>query len=223
MRLARDGVPVVIHDATLQRTALISGAVAEMTSKQLAKIDVGRWFNRKHPRRAREQYAHQRLPTLEQVLELTRDNHGLAYIELKSEVVGSTSGLGRSVSKLISALKLHSRVIVVSFNLEALAEIKKLDASFRTGALFAPNRRGESWRADAIISAATNCGADEILLHRLLARRKMIEESIARKLSVGVWTVDEGRWIQRALALGVHALITNDPAKLLKQQRQPSS
>ena len=41
VRLARDGVPVVIHDGTLQRTGLTPDQVARMTSDELARIDVG--------------------------------------------------------------------------------------------------------------------------------------------------------------------------------------
>jgi len=32
-------------------------------------------------------------------------------------------------------------------------------------------------------------------------------------LPVVVWTVDDSKWIGRARSLGIHALITNDPAK----------
>jgi glycerophosphoryl diester phosphodiesterase len=41
VRLSRDGVPVVIHDATLQRTGLRSEAVATLSAEHLATVDVG--------------------------------------------------------------------------------------------------------------------------------------------------------------------------------------
>ena len=49
VRLTRDGEAVVIHDADLKRTALSEGIVSGMTAAELAEIDVGTWFNRKHP------------------------------------------------------------------------------------------------------------------------------------------------------------------------------
>ncbi|MBV9957612.1 MAG: glycerophosphodiester phosphodiesterase, partial [Acidobacteria bacterium] len=51
VQLARDGVPVVIHDATLRRTGLKEGLIAELSSNELARTDVGTWFNRRFPAR----------------------------------------------------------------------------------------------------------------------------------------------------------------------------
>jgi len=215
VRLARDGVPVVMHDATVRRTGSIRGTIADMTSAQLAKIDVGSWFNRKHARLALNDYAEERVPTLQQALELCRDKRGLVYIELKSEVTTATMDLVRSVAALIKSFALYDRATVVSFDLDALVAIKNLDASIRTGALFAPTRNDKQWRAEAIISAAIDCGASEILPQRLLVRRRLIEKAAEHNLPVVVWTVDDPKWLSRAEALRIHTLITNDPAKLL--------
>ena len=220
VRLASDGVPVVIHDATLRRTGLTNEAVAELTSKELAKIDVGRWFNRKHTRLARDVYAEERLPTLQNALSLCRAQSGIIYVELKSDANDSKVDLVRSVAGLINKLRLHRHVVVASFDLEALAAMKKLDGSIRTGALFAPTRNGRTLRSEPIVKSALDCGADEILLHRLLARPKMVDRARQHNLPVVVWTVDSQKWIRLAEVLGIHALITNDPAKLLAARRE---
>src|SRR5882724_3259670 len=73
VRLARDGQPVVIHDGSLQRTARIPGAVAQLTSAQLQKIDVGSWFNHQRPDSARSEYELETIPTLERVFDLVKD------------------------------------------------------------------------------------------------------------------------------------------------------
>jgi glycerophosphoryl diester phosphodiesterase len=70
-------------------------------------------------------------------------------------------------------------------------------------------------RKDTIVERATACGATEILLHRLTARRRMIGLAIKSDLTPVVWTVDDPRWVQRAKCLGIRSLITNTPAKLL--------
>jgi glycerophosphoryl diester phosphodiesterase len=219
VRLAMDGVPVVVHDATLRRTGLTNQAVAEMTSKQLAKVDVGTWFNRKHAQLARDEYADERLPTLQNALGSCRNQSGIVYIELKSDANGSKIDLVRSVAGLINKLEFHARVVVVSFDLEALAAMKALDGSIRAGALFAPTRNG-TLRSETIVKSAVNGGADEILLHRLLARTKMIEKARQHNLPVVLWTVDDPKWIQRADTLGIQALITNDPGKLLDARQE---
>ena len=123
---------------------------------------------------------------------------------------------------MIKSFALYDRATVVSFDLDSLAAIKKLDASIRTGALFALTRNEKQWRSEAIISSAINCGANEVLLQRLLVRRKLIEKAIERNLPVVVWTVDDPKWLSHAEALGIHALITNDPAKLLTQHQHNS-
>ena len=83
VRLSRDGVPVVIHDATLRRTGLREEAVARMDAKQLGEVDAGSWFNRAHPKRAREEYAREGVPTLDQVFRLLRDRDARLYVEMK--------------------------------------------------------------------------------------------------------------------------------------------
>lgn len=216
MRLAKDDVPVVIHDATLRRTGLTPGEVAQMTSKQLANINVGSWFKRAHPALARDHYEQQRVPTLSDLFQFFRDKPGIIYVELKTDSADSSSDLVQAVADTIVAIGFQARVVVVSFDLPALAETKSLNSSIRTGSLFAPRRRPKvSWRADSILTAATECGADELLPHRLLARPRLIEKAGSCNLPVIVWTVDDHAWVARAKTLGLHALITNDPARML--------
>jgi glycerophosphoryl diester phosphodiesterase len=216
VRLAKDGVPVVIHDATLRRTALTSDDVANMTSSQLANVNVGSWFNRAHPPLAREEYEQQRVPMLCDVFQFLRDKPGVIYVELKIDGADSSSDLVRAVIDAVVEFDFQARVVVVSFELPAVAAIKSLNSSIRTGALFAPQRRPNlSWRADSILSAARDCGAEELLPHRLLARPKLLEKAASRKLPVVVWTVDDQAWLGRATNLGIQALITNNPAQLL--------
>jgi glycerophosphoryl diester phosphodiesterase len=217
VRLASDGVPVVIHDATLRRTGLVNGSVEQMTSAQLANLDVGSWFNHANPILAREKYTNERVPTLVQVFELCSKRDGLLYVELKTDLA-ATDELVQSVADLIRQPGFITRSVVVSFDHAALAAMKSFDSSIRTGALFAPRRGVRGWRAQTILSAAADSAADEILLHRLLARRRLVEQFLERDFPVVVWTVDDREWLARAHELGIHALITNDPAQLSGEQ-----
>ncbi len=216
VRLARDGVPVVIHDATLRRTGLKSGTVSRLTSEQLAKVHAGRWFNRTQPKLARSEYSEGRIPTLEQVFEVCRTAQALIYVELKSEKDSSGDELVMAVADLVRRFKFQHRVVVISFDLSAITALKTLDRSIRTGALFGSTRPGKQiWRTDSVLAATGDCGADELLLHRLLARKRLVEKARDRDLPVVVWTVDQPEWIRRARVFSLHALITNNPAKLL--------
>ena len=215
VRLARDGVPVVIHDATLRRTGSTRGIVEEMTSSELREVEVGTWFNRANPKRARAKYAEEQVPTLEMVFDLCRQRQGRIYVELKTVQSASSEHLIVSVSELIRKFRYQRRVIIVSFDHRSLVAAKSLAPSLCTGALFAPRRGVTGWRTETILAAASACGAGEILLHRLVARNHLVEKCIQRGFPVVVWTVDDPKWISRAQALGIHALISNNPVKLL--------
>ena len=73
LQMTSDGVLVVLHDQTLDRTARgpaanCQGPVAMKTLAQVKTCDVGSWFNEAHPELARKAYVRQRVPTLEEVL-----------------------------------------------------------------------------------------------------------------------------------------------------------
>ncbi|MBP7630999.1 MAG: hypothetical protein KA758_11150, partial [Acidimicrobiales bacterium] len=69
LQLTADGVLVVVHDATLDRTARgpaesCTGPVATKTLAQLRQCDVGSWFNEANPALAKPEYEGLPIPTL---------------------------------------------------------------------------------------------------------------------------------------------------------------
>jgi glycerophosphoryl diester phosphodiesterase len=214
VRLAKDGVPVVIHDATLRRTGLRAGVVAGMTSVELGRTDVGSWFNRAHTSLAQAEYSAQSVPTLAQVFDLFKQRAGIIYVEMKTDKAEDTYlELAASVAKLVDDRPLRRRVIVISFNLNAIARIKEINPSIATGALFEPRRNTvKILRKHPMITAALDCGAEQILLHRLIATQRLVALAAENDLRPVVWTVDEPKWLRRRTGFGIHAVITNDPA-----------
>jgi glycerophosphoryl diester phosphodiesterase len=216
VRLASDGVPVVIHDATLRRTGLCEGVVAKMTSAELGQTDVGSWFNYTHAQFARAEYGRQGIATLNQVFDLfgkRASRSALIYIEMKTDKAEDTYvELAAAVVQLVNDRDLRRRVVVVSFNLKAVAEIKRIDSYMATGALFQPPRDlVKTIRKHPIITAALECGAEQILLHRSIAAPRLVDLAAQNKLLPVVWTVDDPKWIRRSTDLGIHALISNNP------------
>src|SRR5688572_26281908 len=65
VRLAKDGVAVVHHDASLKRTAGEKLKLADLNSGELAEKNVGQWFERSSPRWWHPDYANETIPTLE--------------------------------------------------------------------------------------------------------------------------------------------------------------
>ena len=217
VRLARDGVPVVIHDATLRRTAQMPGAVSDFTGSELGQIDVGSWFNRQYPAAARPEYENETIPTLKLLFEVLRHIDGFLYLEMKSDD-HQYNALAAAVVKLINQFQFADRVIVESFDLPALAIVKDLDASIRLAALFEPTlkRPFSLMKRLTMVDRALQVGAAEIALHRSLIGARVVARAINCGLQTVAWTVDDPKWVKRARSLRIRALITNDPHKMLK-------
>jgi len=224
VRLARDGVPVVIHDATLRRTALMAGAISDFPSTVLQSIGVGAWFNRAHPAAASEEYARETVPTLKQLLAMMAGNRGLLYLEMKSDDE-QRDALAAAVVRLLEAFSFVDRVIVESFNLGALDEVKRLNSHIRTAALFEPKlqRPVSLLRRLKLVTLAQDSGADEIALHKTLVSKQVVAKALDVDMPVIAWTVDDAKWIERARALGIKAIITNDPERMIRARDQVTS
>jgi glycerophosphoryl diester phosphodiesterase len=219
VRLASDGNAVVIHDATLRRTALRKGLVRDFPSDELSAMDAGSWFNLRRPTLARAEYAEAKIPTLSSVFEMLRDSDALLYVEMKCGA-RTRAPLAREVASLVQRYSLSERVVVESFDLPAIVEIKRLDARLRTAALFDRKLTRPVPSARWMIERAINCGAEEIALQRSLATHRTVGQAAQRGLSTVVWTVDSPVWVTRAMKSGVRAIITNNPAKLCARRNQ---
>lgn len=216
VQLAKDGVPVVIHDATLQRTGLRPENIADLSSKQLGKIDVGSWFNAKYPSRANAEFSRETVPTLAQVLELCRNFDGLIYIELKVNVPDYAS-LTAAVCDVIRDSPQLPNMIVKSFKLDAIPEVRHRLPEVQTAVLFEPTILDYLRRRKYIIAMAREFGAHQISLHHSLVTGKLASLATGANMPVTIWTADNPKWLKRCRKLGIKALITNDPENLVRK------
>jgi glycerophosphoryl diester phosphodiesterase len=214
VQLAEDGVPVVIHDATLDRTGGLSASVAGLSSKQLGEIGVGSWFNRRFPAFASSEFDLETVPTLSEVLELFREFNGTIYIELKCGP-DDREKLALAVTEIVRDSELQAQIIIKSFNLAVIGSVGCRLPGVRTAALFAPSIRHFLRRKRYIVDLAREIGAHEISIHRSLLGRGLLKHAAESHVPVTVWTVDDPAWVGRCQKLGVKALITNDPALML--------
>jgi glycerophosphoryl diester phosphodiesterase len=217
VQIARDGVPVVIHDASLQRTGLIKANVHELSSAELARIGVGAWFNRRFPRRARDEFTDERLPLLTDVFDLCKQEARAQslYVELKCDDEKTARALAASVVEILRAdERLMPRVVVESFYLPAILEIKRRAADVRTAALFERTLKRPRFSIKNLLAEAKSFCADEIALHRSLITPRAVESARRENLPVVAWTVDASVWARRAVELGLRAVITNNPARM---------
>ena len=208
VRLTRDGVPVVIHDSTLRRTGGLRDRIADLKWSEVAKVDVGSWFS--------GSFANETVPSLAELFTLFQSNNSTLYLEMKCDSPAEYAPLAKACCELIDQRDLKQRVVIECFQLPALRIVREIDADIKTVALFEPSISNPSVLSDqSIISKATDAGAAALALHHRLARRSLIEKAKDIGMHVAVWTVDDPAWIERARTLGIDALITNDPAKLI--------
>lgn len=218
VQLASDGVPVVAHDFDLKRTAGRSERITALTSKQLAKIDVGSWFNKKFPSKAIVGYANETVPTLEQVLKLYEASTGPIYIELKCDD-SNYKALAAAVCGTIRDSPMLPRMIVKSFKLAAIPAVRHLLPEVQTAALFEPSIMTILRKRKYIIAMAREFGAQQISLHYTLATPKLAALAAEAQMPVTIWTADNPKWIARCRDRGIASLITNDPQTLLASRK----
>lgn len=219
VRLAKDGVAMVFHDSSLKRIAGRKDKIANYTSTELGSIDAGSWFNIHAPKLADPAYKNESVPTLAKTLDFLKDFEGLIYIELKCKEADSEP-LAKAVTDVICGSQLLPQIVVKSFKLSAIPHLKRFCPAVRTAALFAPKIKNILRKDKHLLKLAEEAGADEISLHYTLATRKLMKKAAKRNLRVIIWTADHPRWIRRALKLGLTAIITNDPARLLERRRE---
>ncbi|MER3633127.1 MAG: hypothetical protein C4325_14030 [Blastocatellia bacterium] len=217
VRLAADGVPVVIHDSTLNRTGQIGGKIRQLTSSELARCDVGKWFRVKANRQNCRTFDGEVVPTLNGALKFLKDYRGLIYLELKCRDSELTR-LVRAVCELVCDLEQKENIIIKSFRFAAIPLVKAICPEIRTAALFAPQISNIFRKDKHLVRLANEIGAEEVSIHYTLATRKLLKNAARRGLPVTIWTTDSGRILNRAIRLGITGIITNDPEKMIARR-----
>ncbi len=198
VQLSADGVPVVIHDATVDRTTNGSGEVRGLTLAQLRELDAGA--------HAGAAFAGERIPTLEETLAEVGDKL-LIDIELKYPTL-ETASLEAQVIEVIRRMGMQRRVWLSSFKPYALHTARQLAPELPCGLLYGPLSL-TSW----LLAPITPYEA----LHPYagLVGERMMRRAQRRGLRVITWTVDDPTQAQQLADWGVDAIITNRPAALI--------
>jgi len=198
VQLSRDGVPVVIHDVELGRTAQAEGFVHEWDWEDLARLDAGSWFS--------DSFRDERIPSLEDVLRWARMTDLRLNVELKNEFGRfDWVALGKIVDLLLKYDPVE-RTVVSSFDHVLLAVLAREFPELRRGALcFARLYRPEVY-AEAL-------GAD---LHPFFlgVTPDLVSSLHARGHAIRPFTVNDGSLARSFAAMGVNAVITDRPGEL---------
>jgi glycerophosphoryl diester phosphodiesterase len=197
LQLSRDARFVAIHDDTLDRTTNGQGKVHDQTLAALRRIDAGSWFG--------SEYAGERIPTLEEILEFSKKSDIVFYLELKP------SGSWGGEHALIGALRESgevARVVVISFDTTILAGLRKIEPTLMTGVLY------DGQLADPL-KTAVDVGARQLVVRGDLVTPAMIVEARKRDLQVVCWTVNHPAHIRLLIAAGVDGIMSDYPDRLV--------
>jgi glycerophosphoryl diester phosphodiesterase len=186
VQASADGVPIVIHDDTLDRTTSGAGPVSDKLCSDVSHLRL----------KFEDRLTGEPVPTLPRLLAALRPATGI-LVELKPH---DSPGLVRNVLKMLRAER--RPWVLQSFDPANLLEVRARDpgapaALLVEDAASLERAAGEAW-------AGVN--ADHVLLNgRVVAALR------ARGMSVGAWTVNAADDLRRVLALGPDWLITDEP------------
>ncbi|MEB3329842.1 MAG: glycerophosphodiester phosphodiesterase family protein [Candidatus Sericytochromatia bacterium] len=197
VHLTADGVLVVHHDETLDRTTDGTGELAALTLAQLQQLDAGRWFA--------PEFAGERIPTLEEVLGWARGIQLPVVIELKRNP--NVQAVVAAAVALVDRLGAAGEVAFISFDHVVTLGLKQARPGWCTGVLYAG-------RPVDAIHLATSAQADGLLPNFAFVERDLVEAAHAAGKWVGCWAPNTERELTYALRQGVDMIGTNFPDRL---------
>jgi glycerophosphoryl diester phosphodiesterase len=181
-----DGVLVIMHDATVDRTTDGAGRVAELTYAALAALDAGEG---------------ERVPTLAEALALARGRL-LVDIEIKAP------GIEPGVAALVDRLGMADAVVISSFFPASLAAMRAAAPHLCRWLL------SVDW-SPAVLATALALGVAGVAPRHTAVDAGLVETAHRHGLAVAAWTVNQVDDLRRTLAVGLDAVITDYPARAL--------
>lgn len=197
VRLSKDGVPVICHDATINRTSTGKGYVHQLTVSQLKKYDFGIKFS-KH-------YKGVTIPTLAELFELLAENPVPLHIEIKNGP-NIPKGFEQKLLEVVYQYHFENYVVYSSFDHMSLQRLVQLDPRAKIGLLFHMN-------LIHLFDYIDHTGLNVSCIHpnHFYATDEMIVEAHDKDMDVNVYTVNNKKLAKQYKQMGIDGLITNDP------------
>jgi glycerophosphoryl diester phosphodiesterase len=184
VHLTADGVPVVIHDGSVDRTTDGTGKVANLTLAEIQAFDAGNG---------------ERIPTLIQTLDVIA---GRSKLDIEVKAVAAAAAVLREVARYPDL-----EWLISSFHWDALEYVREQHATAELWVL-------DNAASDESVRAARKVKASLLNLEYRTVTREQIEAFKAEGFDVGVWTVNDPVEARRLRDIGVVAICTDDPAAL---------
>jgi glycerophosphoryl diester phosphodiesterase len=195
VKLSADGVPFLLHDATLDRTTPERGVAGERPWSELCRIDAGRWLSRS--------FEGECIPSLEAVARYVQSNGFALNVEIKP-TPGTEHGTGQAVAA--HCLQLWPAgagpLLFSSFSTEALTGAQQVAPPIPRALLL--DKLWPGWQ-----DAAQTLGCSAVVTHYSLMDRTLIDTLHGQGQRALCYTVNDAHQVQRLLALGIDGIITD--------------
>lgn len=192
---AADGTPIVFHDHTLERTSDGVGRVRSQSLGDLQKLDAGRWFD--------EEFAGEKIPTLQEAVRAVAGRVGHVYCELKAGL--SVDAVHRAI-RVFEVEGTVEATTIFSFDWWLLRDVRAANVDLRIG--FAVDTVGEF--EGAVLRASEAGNAIVHANYRTILRHPdLLAFARTQAVDVVVYTVDEVDACRTLLDMGVAGITTN--------------
>lgn len=200
VQLSKDGVPMVIHDESLERTTNGSGFVRDCTARQLKTLSAGKWFGLRFRAGA--------IPSLQEVLDWLKPTGLQLNIELKNSRF-PYEGMEEKVIRMIHDYHLSPRTIYSSFNHNSILKISKIDSEAATAPL-CKRSKACPWKYIRSLNASG------IHPHYRSVNRRVVETMHRHGIKVRPYTVNHVPIIKKLVSWNIDAVITDDARRAKK-------
>ncbi|MGE5310778.1 MAG: glycerophosphodiester phosphodiesterase [Nitrospirota bacterium] len=214
MHSTADGVLVLIHDPTVDRTTNGSGRVNHLTLSQLKALDAGYHWSEdggsSFPFRGRGIT----VPTVDEVFS------AFPEMRINIDIKQVRPSVAERFCRLILDFGMVERVMVASFNSSALREFRRLCPAVATSAGRSEVRLfyALSLLSPRAAFLPAGCYALQVPVSRkglrVITKRFLVWARL-RNLQVHAWTVNSGPQMEWLLRLGVDGIVTDYPDRLL--------
>ncbi|HTT32778.1 MAG TPA: glycerophosphodiester phosphodiesterase family protein [Methylomirabilota bacterium] len=202
LQLSRDAHFVAIHDSTVNRTTNGKGDVHDLTLAQLRNLDAGSWFG--------SEFSGERIPTLEEILQFSKKNDVVFYLELKPG--GSWGGEHALVGALRESGEL-ARAVAISFDEALVLRLRQIEPTLMTGLLY-------DGRFEDPSEKAVEVGARQLIARGDLVTPALLERARKLDLQVVCWTVNHPAHMRLLIEAGVHGIMSDYPDRLIAAARK---
>ncbi|CAG7614776.1 hypothetical protein PAESOLCIP111_01746 [Paenibacillus solanacearum] len=196
VQISQDGVPVIIHDNTVDRTTSGKGEVKKLTLAQLQALDAGSKFNLR--------FAGEKIPTLKEVLDFAKTSTVTLYPEIKG--YRTKEDITIMMNELMNA-GFEQRSVIQSFNYADFDTVRSISQKMKI-ALLVNNDMAQFMTALDKAVAYKNAA---LFVHSGLLTKypRLIELAHLSGVEVVAWTVDDKNTASTLMDKGADGIITN--------------